>query len=155
MNTNEDNYFNYTVLSFTYILFSKLLMHIYIQGAAVKSGQISIWISHHIVVPSEVAIEVVERHGRLVNSHNLKIAEMIRTSAEYNRRAAIIESLRAGRSATEIIRFFGYPRSTVYDVVAKYNASEKSEEGSANPFSPKLAIRQCGHVLVQRVLAPK
>lgn len=29
MNTNEDNYFNYTVLSFTYILFSKLLMHIY------------------------------------------------------------------------------------------------------------------------------
>ena len=30
---------------------------------------------------------------------------------------AIIESLRAARSATEIIRFFGYPRSTVYDVV--------------------------------------
>jgi len=27
---------------------------------------------------------------------------------EYNRKAAIIEGLRAGRSPTEIIRFFGY-----------------------------------------------
>jgi len=33
--------------------------------------------------------------------------EQIRSSAEYNRRAAIIEGLRAGRSQTEIIRFFG------------------------------------------------
>ncbi|XP_032668322.1 uncharacterized protein LOC116842765 [Odontomachus brunneus] len=33
----------------------------------------------------------------------------------------------------EIIRFFGYPRSTVYDVAAKYLASETSEKGSANP----------------------
>ena len=45
---------------------------------------------------------------------------MLKSNAEYNRRAAIIEGLRAGRSATEIIRFFGYPRLTVYDVVAKY-----------------------------------
>ena len=38
MNTNEDNYFNYTVLSFTYILFSKLLMHIYkISCACVRA----------------------------------------------------------------------------------------------------------------------
>jgi len=35
---------------------------------------------------------------------------------ENNRRAAIIEGLRAGRSPTEIIQFFGYPRSTVYDL---------------------------------------
>ncbi|KYN10864.1 hypothetical protein ALC57_16991, partial [Trachymyrmex cornetzi] len=50
-------------------------------------------------------------------------------------RAAIIEGLRAGRSATEIIRFFGYPRSTVYDVVAKYTASEQSNEDSnLNPL---------------------
>jgi len=45
---------------------------------------------------------------------------------EYNRRAAIIEGLRAGRSSTEIIWFFGYPRLTTYDVVAKYSASEQS-----------------------------
>jgi len=45
--------------------------------------------------------------------------------AKYNRRAVIIEGLRTGRSATEIIRFFGYPRSTVYDV-AKYTALEQS-----------------------------
>ena len=61
------------------------------------------------------------------------MAEMLGTSAEYSRRTAIVESLRAGRSATEKNRFFGYPRSTVYDIVAKYNASEKSEEGSGNP----------------------
>lgn len=61
----------------------------------------------------------------------------LKSSAEYNRRAAIIESLRAGHSATEIIRFFGYPRSTVYDIVAKYTTSEKSKEGSSNPARKK------------------
>ena len=44
---------------------------------------------------------------------------MLKPSAEYNRRVAITEDLRAGRSATEIIRFFRYPRSTIYDIVAK------------------------------------
>ncbi|KAG5311078.1 RS20 protein, partial [Acromyrmex insinuator] len=53
----------------------------------------------------------------LVNSH---IPKMVAKTKEYNRRAAIIEGLCAGCSATEIIRFFGYPRSTVYDVVTKY-----------------------------------
>jgi len=38
----------------------------------------------------------------LVNSHILKMAAMSKASAEYNRRAAIIEGLRAGRSETEI-----------------------------------------------------
>jgi len=52
---------------------------------------------------------------------------------EYNRRVAIIEGLRVGRSPREIIRFFGYPRSTVYDVVAKYSASEQSNESSSMP----------------------
>jgi len=40
----------------------------------------------------------------------------------------IIEDLRTERSATEIIRFFGYPRSIIYDVVAKYMALEQSNE---------------------------
>jgi len=53
----------------------------------------------------------------------------LKPSAEYDRRAAIIEGLRAGRSAMEIIRFFEYPRSTDYDVVAKYIALEQSNEG--------------------------
>ena len=61
------------------------------------------------------------------------MAEQLRLSAEYNRRAAIIESLRAGRSPAEIIEFFKYPRSTVYEVCAKYKASEKLEKGFANP----------------------
>ena len=55
------------------------------------------------------------------------------TSAEYNRRAAVMEALRAGRSPTEIIRFFGYPRSTVYDIAQMYADAERSVEGSANP----------------------
>jgi len=46
---------------------------------------------------------------------------------------AIIESLRAGRLQTEIILFFGYSRSIVYDVAAKYLASETSKKDSANP----------------------
>ncbi|KYN39377.1 hypothetical protein ALC56_06195 [Trachymyrmex septentrionalis] len=58
------------------------------------------------------------------------MAAMLKPSAEYNRRTAIIEGLRAGHSATEIIRFFGYPRSTVYDVVAKYTVLEQSNEDS-------------------------
>ena len=67
----------------------------------------------------------------VLNHHNLETVAMLKPSTEYNRRAAIIESIRAGRLATEIIRFFGYPRSTVYDVFAKYHESEKSSEGSA------------------------
>ena len=53
--------------------------------------------------------------------------------AEYNRRAAIIEGFRARRSAMEIIRFFGCPRSIVYDVVTKYMALGQSNEDSNMP----------------------
>ncbi|KYN09101.1 hypothetical protein ALC57_18788 [Trachymyrmex cornetzi] len=66
------------------------------------------------------------------------MAAMLKPSAEYNRRAAIIEGLRAGRSATEIIRFFGYPRSTVYDVVAKYTAFNEDSIIKRKPNSPDL-----------------
>jgi len=38
----------------------------------------------------------------VVSVHNFKMSEQIRSSAEYNRRAAIIEGLRAERSQTEI-----------------------------------------------------
>lgn len=71
------------------------------------------------------------------------MAEHVKNSAEYNRRTAIIESLRAGRTPPEIIRFFGYPRSTVYDIAQKYTASEKSGEGSAIP-ARKIHARQKG-----------
>jgi len=58
---------------------------------------------------------------------------ILKPNAEYNRKAAIIEGLRARRSATEIIRFFRYPRSTFYDIVAKYMALEQSNEDSRIP----------------------
>jgi len=48
------------------------------------------------------------------------MATILKSSAEYNRKAVIIEDLYARRSATEI-RFLGYPRSIV---VAKYTALE-------------------------------
>lgn len=69
------------------------------------------------------------------------MAELVKSSAEYNRRAAIIESLRAGRTPVEIIQFFGYPRSTVYDVAKRYAASEESEEGSSTP-ARKMQVRE-------------
>ena len=56
----------------------------------------------------------------LVSVHNVKMSEQIRLSAKYNRGEAIIKDLRAGRSQTEIIRYFGYPKSTVYEIAAKY-----------------------------------
>jgi len=66
-------------------------------------------------------------------SHKLKMAAASTLGREYNRRAAIIEGFRAERSPTKIIRFFEYPRSTVYNVVAKYSASEQSNESSSTP----------------------
>ena len=80
--------------------------------------------------PPEVVVGVRESLMLLVNSHILKMATILKSNAEYNRRVAIIEGFRAGRSATEIIRVFGYPRSTVYDVVTKYTALEQSNESS-------------------------
>jgi len=71
----------------------------------------------------------------LVNSHILKMAAMLNLSAEYNRRTAIIEGLRVGRSATKIIRFFGYPRSTFMTFVAKYTVLEQSNEGASEEES--------------------
>lgn len=59
------------------------------------------------------------------------MATMLHISAECNRKAAIIESIRAESSPAEIIRFFGYPISAVHDVVTRYNASEDSEDGAA------------------------
>ncbi|KAL6421010.1 hypothetical protein ACFW04_013561 [Cataglyphis niger] len=74
------------------------------------------------------------------------MAQLVRTSAEYNRKAAIIEGLRTGRLPTEIIKFLGYPRSTVYDI-AKYAALEKSEEGSADP-ARKILLKEKAQELI-------
>ncbi|KYN12086.1 hypothetical protein ALC57_15753 [Trachymyrmex cornetzi] len=52
------------------------------------------------------------------------MAESFRKTSEYNRRAAVIEGIRAGRTPSEIVKFFGYPRSTVYNIVQRYAASE-------------------------------
>jgi len=81
------------------------------------------------------------------------MAESFRKTPEYNRRAAVIEGVRAGRTPNEIIKFFGYPRSTVYDIVQRYAASEESEEGSYESLGAELAIGQYRHVLVEGFLA--
>lgn len=54
------------------------------------------------------------------------MGEFVRSTAEYNQREAVIETLRAGRSSAEIIGFFGYPRSTGYDIAQKYAGAKKS-----------------------------
>ncbi|XP_011863807.1 PREDICTED: uncharacterized protein LOC105559817 [Vollenhovia emeryi] len=69
------------------------------------------------------------------------MAELVKQSVEYNRRAAIIESLRAERTPAEIIKFFGYPRSTVYDVAKRYTVSEESEKDSSSP-ARKIQVRE-------------
>jgi len=56
---------------------------------------------------------------------------MLKLSAEYNRRTAIIEGLGAGRSTNTIIEFFGYPRSTILWRCGKYTALEQFNEGSS------------------------
>jgi len=73
---------------------------------------------------------------------------------EYNRRAAIIKGLRAGRSPTEIIWFFGCTRSIVYDVMAKHSASEQSNESSSMP-AKKSHSKECARTpaVVERIQA--
>ena len=76
--------------------------------------------------PSEVVVDVRKNpFSKQSYSQNA----ILKPSAEYNRRTTIIEGLRVGCSATEIIRFFGYPRLIIYDVI-KYMALEQSNEGS-------------------------
>jgi len=73
-------------------------------------------------VPPPEIVGVRENLMLVINSHIVKMAAMLKPNAEYNRKS--IEGLRAGRSATKIIRFFEYSRSTIYDIVAKYMALE-------------------------------
>jgi len=49
-----------------------------------------------MVFPPEIVVGVQESLMFLVNSHILKMTAMLKPSTEYNRRAAIIEGLRAG-----------------------------------------------------------
>ena len=49
---------------------------------------------------------------------------------EYKRRTAITESLRTEKTPREIITFFEYSKSTVYNVAKKVCASEEFKEGS-------------------------
>jgi len=67
----------------------------------------------------------------VVSVHNFKIFEQIRSNAEYNRRAAIIEGLSVCRPKL----FFEYPRTTVYDIT-KYLASETSEKNQSDEEEP-------------------
>ena len=69
------------------------------------------------------------------------MAELVKPSAEFNRRAVIIESLCAGRTPVEIIKLFGYPRSTVYDIAKRYATSEGFENGSPSP-ARKVHVRE-------------
>ena len=52
-------------------------------------------------------------------------------SHEYNRRAAIIESLRAGHSAKDIIKWFNYPKTVVYDIKTAWDAATNKDEFTA------------------------
>jgi len=87
----------------------------------------------------------------IINSHKLKMAAAS-TGREYNRRIAIIEGLRA--RPTEIIRFFGISE-IVYDIVAKYCASEQSNESSSMPARKSHSKERTARILamVERIQA--
>lgn len=55
--------------------------------------------------------------------------------SKFEQRAAVVESLCAGRAAAKIISFFNYLEKTVYDIVRTYNDTENSGEGSASALT--------------------
>lgn len=59
--------------------------------------------------------------------------ESYNASEEYNRRAAITQALHAGKTIREIIDFFNYPQSTVYDVAKRYRATRDVDGSSGTP----------------------
>ena len=77
------------------------------------------------------------------------MAAILNSSAEYNRRA-IIEGLRAECSVTEIIQFFGYLRSTVYDIVTKYMALEQSNGDSSMPARKNHSKERTARIFIER-----
>jgi len=83
------------------------------------------------VPPPEIIVGVRENLMFLVNSYILKMA-WCWNQVRNNQKAAIIEGLHAELSAMEIIRFFGYPRSTVWHSCKIYSL-EQSNEGSSMP----------------------
>ena len=48
-------------------------------------------------------------------------------SSEYDRRAAVVESLRAGHKAKDIIEWFKYPKTMVYDLAKAYDSSKEKD----------------------------
>jgi len=79
----------------------------------------------------------------LVNSHKFKMAAASTPCREYNRRAAIIEGLHAGRSPTEIIQFF-YIRDELF-MMSWQNIVLQNNQA-------KVPIRQRGRVTRKNAL---
>ena len=52
-------------------------------------------------------------------------------SRELERRAAVLESLRVGRTASEIISFFGYGKSFVYNIRKDFETAEDKNDVTA------------------------
>ena len=66
-------------------------------------------------MPPEIIVGVRESLMLLVNSHILKMATMLKPSAEYNRRAAIIEGFRAERNENNsVLWIFDQPFMTLW-----------------------------------------
>lgn len=52
-------------------------------------------------------------------------------SSEYDRRASILESLRAGRTPQQIIEWFGYSKTTVYNLAKRFNENHDKDNINA------------------------
>ena len=70
-------------------------------------------------------------------SHGLAMADPESHKVHENRRNAIFEALRAGRTPKQIVEFFDYPRATVYRAAAEYAEIEQLEGSSTTTTRKK------------------
>ena len=67
----------------------------------------------------------------MLTRFSVKLKQNFVMSRELERRAAVLEGLRAGRTAREIIAFFGYSKSFVYNIRKDYESSTDKENVTA------------------------
>ena len=56
-------------------------------------------------------------------------------SKEQDRRAAILESLRAGKTAKEIVDWFGYSKTQVYEIAKTYREADNKDDVTSDRAS--------------------
>ena len=73
-------------------------------------------------------------------------------SKEYDRRATVVESLCARHSVQQIIKWFGYPKSTVYDITKRFNDGVDSTD--CKEYARKRSVRNQDFIIrLQKIIS--